>query len=125
MRRLRAWLPAAFVAATIFALSSVPGLHVTTGTTELVLRKSAHMAVFGLLALGCLRGLAAEGLVGRRALGGAWALATAYAVSDELHQSTVRDRHGAPLDVLIDATGAAVALALVTRAPRLRALVTA
>ena len=48
----------------------------------------------------------------------AFAAATLYAVTDEFHQSFVPNRTGQPLDVLIDTTGAALALAfllLVTR----------
>lgn len=42
----------------------------------------------------------------------AWTLATLYAVSDELHQSFVPSRQAQWTDVLIDATGAALGLAL-------------
>ena len=33
-------------------------------------------------------------------------LAAAYAVTDEIHQTFVEGRHGAPLDVAIDTAGA-------------------
>lgn len=35
----------------------------------------------------------------------AFLLALVYAISDEFHQTFVRDRHGSPVDVLIDAIG--------------------
>ena len=38
------------------------------------------------------------------------AIALAYAVTDELHQTFVEGRHGAPVDVLIDAAGVAIAM---------------
>jgi VanZ family protein len=36
-------------------------------------------------------------------------------VSDEFHQTFVEGRHGSPVDVLIDAAGVALAMALHTR----------
>ena len=39
----------------------------------------------------------------------------AYAVADEYHQTFVEGRHGTPVDVLIDAVGIAVAVALHAR----------
>ncbi len=123
MRVLVAWLPAIALAALIFALSSVPGLAVAEGLWDLVTRKAAHLTVYALLALACLRGLAAHGIRGDRALLGALAATVLYAVSDELHQSTVPRRHGAPLDVVIDAVGASAALLAVrVRARRRRAV---
>jgi VanZ family protein len=51
----------------------------------------------------------------RRALAFAFLLAVAYAVSDEIHQLSVQGRHGSPVDVAIDATGAAIAVLLIRR----------
>lgn len=119
MRTARAWTPAVAIAIVIFALSAQQDLAVTTGWLDLVLRKLAHLGVFAALAVACARGLAAHGLAGRRRDGAAWALAVAYAVSDELHQTTVPGRVGAPRDVLIDAAGAALGLAALHLAPRL------
>ena len=44
--------------------------------------------------------------------------ALAYAISDELHQHFVPGRLGSPLDVLIDAAGVAVGVALWRRLDR-------
>jgi VanZ family protein len=123
VRALAAWLPAIAIAAIIFALSARPNLRVTEGDLDLVLRKLAHLVVFGLLAAGCLRGLTFHGVRGRAALVGAAALATAYAISDEFHQTFVAGRSGAPLDVAIDLVGILVALAVLAGNPRLRARV--
>ena len=91
--------PAVALMVLIFALSSVPDLNSGLGTWDLILRKCAHMTEYALLYL-----------LWRRALPDAspWAavaIAVAYAISDEIHQRFVRDRHGAPTDVLIDAAG--------------------
>jgi hypothetical protein len=45
----------------------------------------------------------------------AWACATGYAATDELHQAFVPGRGPAVLDVLIDALGAAAACAIAAR----------
>jgi VanZ family protein len=41
----------------------------------------------------------------------AFALAVAYAATDEWHQTFVRGRHGSPVDVGIDAVGVLIGLA--------------
>lgn len=41
----------------------------------------------------------------------AWILAVLYAITDEYHQTFVFGRNGTWIDVLIDSTGAAIALA--------------
>lgn len=125
MRAVAAWLPAIAIAAIIFTLSAQPNLQVTDGAADLVLRKLAHMAVFGLLAAACVRGLALHGVTGRAALLGAAALATLYAIGDEFHQTFVAGRSGSPIDVTIDLVGIVVALALLARNPRLRARILA
>ncbi len=90
--------------ALIFALSAQEDLSSGLGTADLVLRKLAHMAEFGLLFLLWLRALDRPA---RPVL--AAVIAVTYAASDEWHQSFVDGRHGSGVDVLIDATGVAVA----------------
>jgi VanZ family protein len=107
---LRLWLPVVAWAALIFALSSVPGLGTGLGTWDLVLRKLAHAGEYAVL--GALLARA----TGRPRL--AFALAVLYAASDELHQHFVRGRHGAPLDVAIDAAGALIGVTLWRLSPR-------
>ena len=95
--QLRLWLPVVAWAALIFALSSIPDLGTGLGTWDLVLRKIAHAGEYAVL-----------GALLLRAIGHAvpaFVVGVAYAVSDEIHQSFVEGRRGAPLDVLIDAAG--------------------
>lgn len=96
-RSLSHWLPVVLWAAVIFALSSIPSLSSGLGTWDLVLRKGAHITEYAILAFLLARALT-------RALP-AFALGMLYAVSDEVHQSFVRGRHAAPLDVAIDSVG--------------------
>jgi VanZ family protein len=87
------------------------------------LRMLAHAAEFGLLTLLWAWALGPR-LGPRRAIPSAAAIALAYAISDEYHQTFVPGRDGNPVDVAIDAAGiaiAALALVLRLRAARTRA----
>ena len=101
---LRLWLPAVAWAALIFALSSVPDLGTGLGTWDLVLRKLAHTAEYAILGALLLRA--------SRSVPLAVVAGVLYAVSDELHQHFVPGRQGSPLDVLIDAAGVAIGVAV-------------
>jgi VanZ family protein len=96
----------------IFFLSAQPNLGTGLGVWDTILRKGAHMTEYGLLWLLWWRAL------GYRLPAVAAAIAVAYAVSDEIHQHFVSGRHGAPVDVAIDATGIAVAMLAVVVARR-------
>lgn len=96
--------------AVIFALSAQPDLNSGLGTIDLVGRKLVHATEYGLLWLLWCRALGWRG----RAPWAAAAIAIAYSITDEYHQTFVDGRHGTPVDVLIDATGVAIA-ALIQR----------
>jgi VanZ family protein len=98
------WLPVLAWAGVIFALSSIPSLNSGLGTWDTVLRKCAHMTEYAILAVLLLRATGSYAW--------AFALAVAYAASDEVHQLFVRGRHGSPVDVAIDAVGALIGLAV-------------
>jgi len=102
-------------AALIFALSSIPSLGTGLGTWDTLLRKVAHVTEYAVLGLLLARALPELPAV-------AWSLGVAYAVTDEIHQTFVEGRHGAPLDVAIDAAGVLVGvLALVATRRRFAA----
>ena len=88
----------------IFFLSAQPDLNSGLGTWDTILRKLAHMAEYGLLWFLWWRAL------GHGSPLPAALIAIGYAITDELHQSTVEGRHGAPTDVLIDSAGVALAI---------------
>ena len=98
------YAPPLAVMALIFALSATPDLSSGLGAWDLVLRKLAHITIFGVLWLTLAR--AARW---RRPVVTA-VIALLYAVSDEVHQSFVEGRHGSPVDVLIDAVGIGLAM---------------
>jgi VanZ family protein len=91
----------------IFAFSSIPSLNSGLGTWDYVLRKGAHMSEYAILAVLLVRATGSSMW--------AFALAVAYAGSDEFHQTFVRGRHGSPIDIGIDAIGALIGLGVCRR----------
>ena len=121
MRALNRFAPPLLLMAVIFFLSAQPNLNSGLGTWDVVLRKLGHMAEYGLLWWLWWRALG----FGRRtevAAPAAAAIALAYAVSDEVHQTFVDGRAGSPVDVAIDAAGVALAY-LTVRLSRRRSTV--
>ncbi len=108
------WVPPILVMALIFALSSMPADQEDHGTLYVISRKLAHFGEYALLAALWWRALLTK-LPHRRSLALALAIAVLYAVTDELHQTLVSGRKGAPLDVGIDTVGALTALAVIAR----------
>ena len=95
------WLPIVLWAGVIFALSSIPSLGTGLGTWDLVLRKLAHAAEYAVLGALLARALPAFP---------AFLAGVAYAVTDELHQTSVEGRAGTPLDVAVDGLGVVVGI---------------
>jgi VanZ family protein len=106
------WGPPLALMAVIYVLSAQPDLSSGLGTLDVILRKIAHMAEYGLLLLLWWRALR-EYVPQRAALTLAFAVTILYSISDEWHQSFVEGRHGTPVDVVIDAVGMALAAALI------------
>lgn len=84
----------------------------TVRTAVFVGRKWAHVTEYAILALLVWRARRGFGKIppagwSRRDAWIAWAAATGFAVTDELHQTFVPGRQGSGWDVLIDAIGAA------------------
>lgn len=89
-------------AAVIFAISSIPSLSSDLGVWDTILRKAAHVTEYAVLGALLYRAFEREAP--------ALAAGIAYAATDELHQHFVRGRHGAPVDVAIDAVGVALGM---------------
>jgi VanZ family protein len=100
--------------AVIWWLSAQPDL--SSGLKQdFFLRKCAHATEYAVLTLLWARavaGLAPRPRAGLLAPGVAAAIALAWAVSDEWHQTFVPGRVGSPRDVAVDAAGIAIGLAL-------------
>jgi VanZ family protein len=95
----------------IFALSAQPSDEIDRAWWDIALRKLGHMTEYAILTALWWRAL--RGLGVRSALGFAIAISLGYAVTDEYHQTFVDGRNGAPVDVLIDAAGMAVAAVVI------------
>ncbi len=103
-------------------LSDTTVAHIVFG-----IRKCAHLAEYAILALLLWRALrpaakpkAREWRWSRAGL--ALAVAALYAATDEVHQSFVPSRQGSVWDVLLDTTGAALALLFLWATGRWRKL---
>jgi VanZ family protein len=107
VRRLSAWAPVVLWAALIFALSSITDLGTGLGDLDVVLRKLAHIAEYAVLGALVLRAA--------RSVSVAVLLGSAYAVTDEFHQTFVSGRHGSPVDWLIDTAGVVLGVAVASR----------
>jgi VanZ family protein len=113
--RLDLWLPPLVLMGVIFALSAQPSLDSGLGVIDQVGRKLIHFGEYALLCFLWWRALASV-TNPRRAAVLAFVIASAYALTDEFHQTFVDGRHGNAVDWLIDSAGAAaVALRLATR----------
>ncbi len=108
--RVNAWVPVILWAGLIFVLSSIPDLGTGLGVWDLVLRKLAHTAEYAILGALILRAARNPSV--------AVLLGSAYAVTDEVHQTFVRGRHGSPVDWLIDTVGVVLGVAAATRLSR-------
>ena len=106
-RRLDLWAPPLILMGVIFLLSDQPSLDTGLGLIDTIGRKLVHFGEYALLCFLWWR-VFSYGLPGRRAILLAFLAASAYAISDEYHQSFVPGRHGTPLDWAIDSAGAAL-----------------
>jgi len=118
--RLDLWLPPLLLMGVIFFLSDQPSIDSGLGVVDLVGRKLIHFAEYALLCFLWWRALVTVTSSGRAALW-AFALASGYAITDEVHQTFVDGRHGSPLDWAIDSAGAA-AVALRVRRNRVETM---
>ena len=119
-RALSIWGPPLAVMAVIFAMSAMSSSDPHHAWYIVVVRKIAHFSEYALLVACWWRALRTV-TSPNRALALAYAITVAYAATDEFHQTFVAGRVGTVHDVLIDAAGAAVAVALIVLATRRRA----
>lgn len=78
------------------------------------LRKTGHVLAYGLHALLWMRAIRAD-TTWKRAAIAAVVITFAVASIDEAHQSSIPSRGGSPFDVLLDTSGAALAVLLFRR----------
>jgi VanZ family protein len=108
------FIPALALMALIFAFSAMPSDDPDRGLLVLLARKATHFSEYFALTSLWWWALATR-VGGRSAMAPAVAIAIAYAISDELHQTFVDGRVGTWRDVLIDSAGALTATWLIAR----------
>ncbi len=108
------WLPPLAWMAVIFAFSAQPSLpHAPEPWLELLIKKGGHAWAYGVLAWLYWRALRPFGKSRPTVWRGVCiALALAYALSDEYHQTFVPGRNGNLFDVAVDGLGAGIAMGL-------------
>ena len=113
LEKIALWWPVLVWAGFIFYLSGIPYLRMTEAWYDVILRKLAHLFVFGVLARLLARALTGSTLWSWKKIF-AWSLilSTLYACSDEYHQSFVPGRGSSWVDIGIDALGAWFALGI-------------
>ena len=106
---LNFWLPPILWALLIFNFSSFP----TVKTSEFflgdfLLKKTAHIVEYGVLATLLYRAMINSGIEKKKAMWIAVVTAVLYGITDEIHQSFTPGRGPAVRDVIIDTIGASI-----------------
>jgi VanZ family protein len=121
LRRVDPWLWPLLLMGVIFTFSAQPNLNTHLGLVDLIGRKLFHFSEYALLCALWWRVFVRHMSPGRAALV-ALLVSSAYAVTDEYHQTFVEGRHGTPVDWAIDTAGASLAALRLRRVqPRQRA----
>src|SRR4051812_39527123 len=121
LKRMDPWAPPLVLMAVIFFFSAQPSLSTNLGLIDHVGRKFVHASEYALLCYLWWRAL--RTVMDRlAALMPAWLIATAYAATDEYHQSFVNGRHATWVDVAIDSMGAGLLALLIYRSNKQRRL---
>ena len=114
LKKLDPWAPPLALMAVIFFFSAQPNLNSGLGWIDHVGRKFVHASEYALLCFLWWRALRTV-LREPTALYAAFAIAVAYAATDEYHQGFVAGRHSTWVDVLIDSLGAGICVLLIHR----------
>jgi VanZ family protein len=103
----RRWGVSILLMLAIVAFSSIPSKEMPYFSwADLIVKKGGHMLGYGLLALSYSYGLRGN----NKQWWLSWLLAVLFAITDEIHQSSVPGRHSSIVDVCIDSIGAGLAL---------------
>ena len=107
------WLPALAWMGLTFVFSAQPDLPRAPGPwLDGLLKKTGHAAAYGVLAWFYHRALRPHVRDAATLRVASVALAVAYALTDELHQTQVPGRNGNLVDVMVDGAGACGAMFL-------------
>lgn len=106
---LNLWFPVVFWMTFIFILSSIQvGSASEFYWKDFIVKKTAHLIEYGVLATLLYRGLKGSKIVTKKAMCYAIIISFLYAITDEFHQSFTPGRGPAIRDVFIDLIGATI-----------------
>jgi len=106
---LNLWLPVVFWMVFIFILSSIQvGSASEFYWKDFIVKKTAHLIEYGVLATLLCRGLKGSKIMTKKAMWYAILISFLYAITDEFHQSFTPGRGPAVRDVFIDLIGATI-----------------
>lgn len=106
---LKFWLPPVLWAGVIFTFSSFPTVQTSDFyLSDFLLKKSAHLVEYGILAILIYRALINYNLEKKRTILLTIIIAFLYGVTDEFHQSFVFGRTSTIRDIVIDTLGATI-----------------
>ncbi len=109
--KLSSWLPVVFVCALIFYISSYQTATVSSvQSDEFIIKKIAHILWSSSLAIFTFRAFVREGASRKKAALFAILFVFLYGCTDEIHQRFVIGRESRFRDVLIDTSGASIAI---------------
>ncbi len=114
---LRYYLPAIVWAAFIFLFSSLPDLKIGAASVsaEVVLRKLAHLAEYGVFSWLMFRIFYQERYFDFKSAAVLSLSSTIlFAISDEMHQLYVTDRAGRIIDVIVDVLGGLLTIEVIS-----------
>jgi VanZ family protein len=115
-RKLNLWTPVFLWALVIFAFSEIPTVPMSRVTwQEFVIKKSAHVIEFGVLAAFLYRAFLGSGTGKKNAFRISLLTSIVYGVLDEVHQRFTPGRTSTIRDVLFDTMGALIGLFFVRR----------
>lgn len=106
---LNLWFPVLFWMALIFTFSSIQvGSSSEFYWKDFIVKKTAHLIEYGILATLMYRGLIGSKVEKKKAMYFAVLTAFMYGLTDEFHQSFTPGRGPKFTDVIIDTTGATI-----------------
>jgi len=113
-RLFRFWLPVFIWALIIFLFSSRPTKNVSEFYwTDFIVKKSAHIVVYGIFTALTYRALKENGVSKKNSAYWAILFSIFYGITDEFHQSFVPGRGSTLRDIIFDTIGASLAIYII------------
>lgn len=109
MKVLKFWLPPILWGLVIFSFSSYPvGVATEIYWKDFIIKKTAHVIEYGILATLLYRAMVNSDVEKRKAMWISILISFLYGITDEFHQSFTPGREPNTRDVFIDTIGASI-----------------